>query len=231
MLSRFFAIGFILSLSLFVVACDDDSSSNNTNNVNNVNNVNNTNNLNNTTAEVCDDDIDNDNDGDVDCDDLDCADDPACVVETREAFELTISLHDAGTQMMNLRTKEAGGDLPSCDFGFLDDEAAGPRILLCPNTVAYNAGNAEDFLDVTVAPDDVTYESDAGTDYVIDNTWLDGGSCATGWTCNGNIYILLLQDGSYAKIEVTYGMGGTVTVMAFRDIDGADDLTCEPIPE
>jgi len=230
MQTKLFTVGLLFAISLFVVACDDDSSSNNnTNNVNNANNVNNVNNVIN--PEICDDTVDNDLDGDTDCVDTDCAEDPACAVDAREAFELTISLHDTGVQKMNLRDKIAGGDLASCDFGFLDDEVNGPRILLCPDTTGYNHGNETDFYDVTAAPTDVTYETDGDGTYVIGSSWVSGGTCAAGWECNGNIYILHLQDDSYAKIEVVYGLGGTVTVLAFRDVAGGSDLTCEPLPE
>ena len=54
--------------SFLLLACDDDSSSNNANNVNNV------------TAEICDDTLDNDGDGDTDCDDTDCTAATHCAV-------------------------------------------------------------------------------------------------------------------------------------------------------
>ncbi len=244
---KLFTLAFLFAFSMLVVACDDG----NTSNTNNVNNV---------TAEICNNDLDDDGDGTidcadtdcatsidcmieicdngiddngdgaVDCDDLTCAEAPNCAIDARVAFELTISLHDPGTQMMNLRTKEAGGNLASCDFGFIDDEVNGPILALCPDTTAYNGGNLVAFDDVTAAPTDVTYETDGTDTYVIGNSWLDGGTCASGWTCNGNIYFLHLSDGSYAKLEVVFGQGGTMTVQAFRDVEGGSNLTCDPLP-
>jgi hypothetical protein len=252
--SKLTTIVLVFAFALFLVACDDDNSSNN--NTNNVNNINNTNN-----PEICDNGIDDDGDtmtdcadtdcatalecnleicdngtddngdGAVDCDDEDCTESAACTTFPREAFELTISLHDPGTQKMNLRDRTAGGTLESCDFGFIDDELNGPKIMLCPDTTAYNGGNEVAFIDVTAAPTDVTYEADGVDTYVIGNSWLDGGTCADGWTCNGNIYFLHLSDGSYAKLEVVFGQGGTMTVLAFRDVDGGSDLTCDPLPQ
>jgi 5'-nucleotidase len=59
--------------------CGDDDGDTNDNNINNNNNVD---------PEICDDQIDNDGDGDVDCDDADCADDPAC--QQTEYAQLTV---------------------------------------------------------------------------------------------------------------------------------------------
>jgi len=250
MQSKLFTFGLIFTLALSVAACDDDNSSNNANNVNNTNNVEVCDNGLDDDGdgnidcadtdcaaslhcwlEVCDNGIDDNEDGAIDCDDPGCADNPFCVVAPREAFELTINLENPGTQKMNLREKTAGSDLASCDFGFVDDHANGPRILLCPDTTAYNAGNETGFYDVTAAPTDVTYETDGVDTYAIGNSWLDGGACSTGWLVNGNIYILHLSDGSYAKLEVTFARSGDVTVLAFRDPAGGADLTCEPLPE
>ncbi|PKN44266.1 MAG: hypothetical protein CVU59_12090 [Deltaproteobacteria bacterium HGW-Deltaproteobacteria-17] len=249
--SKLTTIVLVFAFALFLVACDDDNTSNN--NTNNVNNTNNPEICDNAidddgdgttdcadtdcatalecNLEICDNGIDDNGDGAVDCDDEDCTEFADCTAFPREAFELTISLHDPGTQKMNLRDRTAGGTLESCDFGFIDDELNGPKIMLCPDTTAYNGGNGTAFLDVTAAPTDVTYEADGVDTYVIGNSWLDGGTCADGWTCNGNIYFLHLSDGSYAKLEVVFGQGGTMTVLAFRDVDGGSDLTCDPLPQ
>ncbi len=76
---RWLPILLLLVFSCMFLSCDDGGTANNTNNTNNINNVNN---LNNTTLpEVCDNQLDDDGDGQTDCDDADCTDDPACVVE------------------------------------------------------------------------------------------------------------------------------------------------------
>lgn len=61
------------------------------------------------TAEVCDNGFDDDQDGDVDCDDADCADDPACPCNPLLVFD-----HDSD------------GDVDHGDFAFMQSCLTGP---------------------------------------------------------------------------------------------------------
>ena len=70
---------------------------------------------------------------------------------------------------------------------------------------------------------------DAGFDGdpdLIGDTWRSGGAGETGYTMSENIYVLKLDDGTYAKLTVTMAKAGKVAFDAFHQSDGSRNLVC-----
>ncbi len=115
-------------------------------------------------------------------------------------------------------------DLTSYDLVFAKVHGQGPTGYLGDGVTAVNAGNEISFDDFEEAPAD-GYRTD-GEDPVIGASWKDGGSGTEGFQTTGNIYVLKLKDGSFAKVAVTSAKDGVVTMDAFRRADGSIDLRC-----
>ena len=188
-----------------------------------------------------DDDDDDDDDSSADDDDNDdSADDDDSAVDdddddddddsTTYCGEFSFNLHSATAGWVYLKLSDMTANLTEVDqydfkIGHLAKAEDIDYILLGQGVQAQNLGNETAFSDVVEAPEG-GYASDDGEDYVIGTDWQIGGSCPTGWTMSENVYALVLQDGTYAKISVTYAMQGDFLIAGFRQADESRDLTC-----
>ncbi|MBU1221171.1 hypothetical protein KKF34_05215 [Myxococcota bacterium] len=202
--------GYVLLISLIFLAasCDDSSNDSITNNLNNNNanntNTNNTNNSNNTNTN----NTNNTNN-----------------IQPTEAVEIVVDIHSASLQKINIIEYTSDPNLEDCHFGIMRT-GSGPTIVLCADTLVYNAGNSADFYEINEVPEEAIFSIDDGANYAIGTSWRDGGVGSTGFNMTENVYIFELPDGRYGKMEVLSSIGGVVTFLVFSDPDGEDDLTC-----
>jgi hypothetical protein len=116
-------------------------------------------------------------------------------------------------------------DITDYDLVFARVSGQGPTGYLGNGVTAVNAGNEIPFESFNEAPGE-GYAAD-DTEPVIGSSWNDGGSGQEGFDANGNVYVLKLADGTYAKIAVTGAKNGKATADAYHQPDGSSDLNCE----
>jgi len=166
-----------------------------------------------------DTDSDTDTDADTDTDsDTDTDTDADC-------FELEFDVETVDPIYIQFSTATATGDLESItgyDVRVEKVLGVGPGFFLGPDVGGIDLGSDDGFVDVVEAPES-GYAED-GDDPVIGHGYTDGGSGATGFEMSGNVYVMLLADGSHAKMSVTSAVAGLITVDAFWS--ESEDLTC-----
>lgn len=133
-----------------------------------------------------------------------------------------VDLHVADTWYFTLSDTESHVQEPSAWDFKLAKSGKGPWITLGAGVEAINLGNGDSFLDVIEAPD-TGFDGDPD---LIGDTWRSGGAGETGYTMSENIYVLKLDDGTYAKLTVTMAKAGKVAFDAFHQSDGSRNLVC-----
>ncbi|HPB94835.1 MAG TPA: hypothetical protein PKW66_02925, partial [Polyangiaceae bacterium] len=133
-----------------------------------------------------------------------------------------VDLHVADTWYFTLSDTESHVQEPSAWDFKLAKSGKGPWITLGAGVEAINLGNGDSFLDVIEAPD-AGFDGDPD---LIGDTWRSGGAGETGYTMSENIYVLKLDDGTYAKLTVTMAKAGKVAFDAFHQSDGSRNLVC-----
>ncbi len=135
---------------------------------------------------------------------------------------LAIDLHAAEMWYFTLSDLTEHEQEPAAWDLKMGKSGAGPWITLGTGVEAVNLGNTESFVEVVEAPD-TGYDADP--DFIGD-TWRSGGAGETGYTMSENVYVVKLQDGSYAKLWVTSAKAGKITLEAYHQGDGTRDLAC-----
>lgn len=136
--------------------------------------------------------------------------------------DLAIDLHVAETWYVTLSDMTEHSQEPTAWDLKMGKTGSGPWITLGTGVEAIDLGNAESFVEVVQAPD-AGYDADPD---LIGDTWRTGGAGETGYTMSENVYVVKLQDGSYAKLTVTSAKAGKITLDAFHQGDGSRDLAC-----
>ncbi len=147
---------------------------------------------------------------------------------TGEATELTVDLHSSNQYAYDLSELLTLPGYTGTDWDVSVTNAMPnpPTFLLGPGVTAVNLGGGAGFHDVTEAPA-AGYDDD-DPDAIIGIAWQDGGTGATGFEVTGNIYVLMLADSTYAKLEVLSAQQGVVTVRVYRQADGTRNLSTAP---
>ena len=141
---------------------------------------------------------------------------------------LSFDMHepDSGQVFITLKDMQHHyEDMTDYDIVFARVHGQGPTGYLGNGVTALNAGNETAFSDFNIAVSD-GYAAD-DTKPIIGSSWQNGGSGTEGYVVTGNVYVLKLADGTYAKIAVTSAKGGLATIDAFYQADGSTDLTCQ----
>lgn len=136
--------------------------------------------------------------------------------------ELAIDLHTAENWFFTLSDMTEHSTEPAAWDVKMGKSGSGPWITLGEGVEAINLGSDQTFVEVVEAPD-TGYQDDPD---LIGDSWRTGGAGETGYVMSENVYVLKLQDGTYAKLAVTSAKAGAITLDAFHQADGSTDLTC-----
>jgi hypothetical protein len=144
-----------------------------------------------------------------------------------KATDVKLGLHDNEVKIQLATMTVVGKEATTWDLYMAHDN--GPNMYLGPGVTGQSLGSATKFHDVDTAPD-TGYEADDTTSgkLVIGISWRSGGSGTTGFTMNGNVYVVQLADKTYAKLEVLSAKSGEIHVLCYRQADGSKSLKTEP---
>ncbi len=106
----------------------------------------------------------------------------------------------------------------------------GPGIRLGENVTGVNFGNATTFHNIDTVSQPTDFVADNDTDYVIGDSFRNGGSGSAGFVMTENIYLLKRADGSYAKLEVLSARSGVFGFRAYHLPGGGTDLATHADP-
>ncbi|MBW2702485.1 MAG: hypothetical protein JRF33_16820 [Deltaproteobacteria bacterium] len=147
----------------------------------------------------------------------------ACVEQVSGGYAqiLVADIHatEGEQPAINLRSMQTG-DLDDFDFVLYEDER-GEIFELAEGVEGINMGSSLGFHDLIEAPDE-GYAPDglATEEMCIGTSFQSGGSCHSGFTMSGNVYVLKLADGSFAKVEVISFFSGRSELRVYRQVDG-----------
>ncbi|MBT3221413.1 MAG: hypothetical protein HN348_20200 [Proteobacteria bacterium] len=163
----------------------------------------------------------------------DPADVTSCIVNDVEsgdgiATDVQFGLHSNEVKILLFDMSVLGEEADDWDLYISHDDPvdAGPHMVLGDGVTALSLGSADDYHDVTEAPE-TGYEADDPTndDYVIGSTWRDGGAGSSGFSMSENVYVVKLADETYAKIEVLSAKSGEIHALCYLQPDGTQDIT------
>ena len=115
------------------------------------------------------------------------------------------------------------GTIDGHDLLVTKKSGVGPYIALGTGVTGVNVGHDAGFHDVDTAPA-TGYQDDSQT-VLIGSSWIAGGSGATGFDVTGDVYVLHLADGTYAKVQVLSAKASVVHLMCYRQADGSTNVS------
>ena len=86
--------------------------------------------------------------------------------------------------------------------------------------MAFSLGSDFDFHEESEAPVD-GYTADTDETLVIGQSFQVGGDGTAGYTMSEDIWIILLADGTYAKVEFLSAKSGVFEILAWLQTDGS----------
>ncbi len=141
--------------------------------------------------------------------------------------EISFDMHESASGQVFVVLSEMTAyleDTSTYDFVFAKVHGQGPTGYLGDGVAALNVGDGTAFEEYDEAP--AGEYSEDGDGPVIGTGWQEGGSGTEGFIPTGNIYVLKLANGTFAKISVTSAKDGLVTIDAFHQANGSNDLQC-----